>query len=172
MLIVVDGVTNWRCYADVCHFLLYISRCVFPFFYGSSLPFMVFKANIHLMSLYLQYVCGRENYSVQSSVIWRQRYTTTSLSKKQKRKDRYNCMCVCVLSMQDNSNTGWVWWMRAVCVQPSSNTQLAGREYLCAMCHAHKSNQGRVLCNDSLHAVAGKSSPVKMVTSLKKKKKK
>ena len=113
----------------------------FPFFYGSSLPFMVFKANIHLMSLYLQYVCGRENYSVQSSVIWRQRYTTTSLSKKQKRKDRYNCMCVCVLSMQDNSNTGWVWWMRAVCVQPSSNTQLAGREYLCAMCHAHKSNQ-------------------------------
>lgn len=44
-----------------------------------------------------------------------------------------------------------------------------GSTYVQCVMHINPIN-GRVLCNDSLHAVAGKSSPVKMVTFLKKKK--
>lgn len=46
-------------------------------------------------------------------------------------------VCVsCVLIMQGNSNAAWVWSMRAVCVQPSSYTQLVGRE-CCVQCVMH-----------------------------------
>lgn len=75
--------------------LLYFSISFKAF---SSPLFTVFKANIHLMSLYAQCVwqnkLQRVPFEVASLEIWRRQFTTGSLSKKEKRKDRYNCMCV------------------------------------------------------------------------------
>lgn len=72
---------------------------------GIFLHFMVFKANIQLISLFVQYVCGKENCHIN---VWSGsfgnlvQWTAWTLSKKEKRKDRYNCICVCVLSTEDN----------------------------------------------------------------------
>lgn len=64
----------------------------FQFFHVFSLPCMVFKANIHLMSLYVKYVCGRENYSIHFLKwrVWKfggSNTLQTPLSKVEKRRN-------------------------------------------------------------------------------------
>lgn len=91
MMIVAYGVTSRRCCMSV---LLYFSILLWLFsaFHGfqSKHPSNEFVCTVRVWQRKLP----RTLFEVESLEIWRQQYTTTSLSKKEKRKDRYNCMCV------------------------------------------------------------------------------
>lgn len=66
---------SWCCQLEMLQyasFLQYISCYIFHRYYGFSPPFMVFKANIHLMCLCAQHRCSRGNCStrVLKWILW------------------------------------------------------------------------------------------------------